>query len=135
MSVGITVYQVKITCKKKFAGVIENIDRFNRKKLNATIAKYIFSVKIIDSTDASSQEEADAWKAEHSDIIGVNVKACIKNAVNNYADSYIYLPNYNPEYNEINACNVRLTAGTDYMLRGNNVYLSIENGIVKFGIL
>lgn len=28
----ISVKQVKITCKKKFVGVIENIDRFNRKK-------------------------------------------------------------------------------------------------------
>ena len=89
---------------------------------------------MIDKTDASSQEEVDAWKAEHPDIIGVNVKVCIKNAVNNCADAYIYMSDYG-DGDVINACNVRMTTGTDYMLGGNNVYLSIENGIVKFGIL
>lgn len=134
----ISVKQVKITCKKKFVGVIENIDRFNRKKLNGTIAKYIFYVKNLDSASFDTQEEADAWKAEHPDIIGANVKTCIKDAVDNCSDAYIYMPDLDDGENicdVIYACNIRIKNGTNYGLRNNYFSLVIENGIVKFNTL
>jgi len=82
--------QYKVTCTKQSIGVIENVDKINKKKINKITDKYLI---VCEQTDAmgidpetASAEQFRQWFKDNPTIISKksirNIKTCLTNNCN-----------------------------------------------------
>lgn len=69
--------QYKVTCTKQSIGVIENVDKINKKKINKLTDKYLI---VCEKTDAmgidpetATDEQLDQWLKDNPTIISKKI--------------------------------------------------------------
>lgn len=84
------LHQFKVSCTKESIGIIENIDKVSKKKINKLTDKYTIEFKVIPGPGIGPNNmdyaEIKNWLKEHPTIISkksiYNLKKCIKDNSN-----------------------------------------------------
>lgn len=84
------IKQYKVTCTKQSIGVIENVDKINKKKINKLTDKYLIVCEQTDATgidpETATYEQLEQWKKDNPTIISKksirNIKTCLTNNCN-----------------------------------------------------
>ena len=82
--------QYKVTCTKQSIGVIENVDKINKKKINKLTDKYLIVCEPTDAMgidpETATYEQLEQWKKDNPTIISKksirNIKTCLNNNCN-----------------------------------------------------
>lgn len=82
--------QYKVTCTKQSIGVIENVDKINKKKINKITDKYLIVCEQTDATgidpETATDEQFEQWLKDNPTIISKksirNIKTCLINNCN-----------------------------------------------------
>lgn len=82
--------QYKVTCTKQSIGVIENVDKINKKKINKITDKYLIVCETTNATgidpETAGAEQFEQWLKDNPTIISKksirNIKTCLTNNCN-----------------------------------------------------
>ena len=82
--------QYKVTCTKQSIGVIENVDKASKNKINKLTNKYLIVCEQTDATgidpETATHEQLEQWMKDNPTIISKkslrNIKTCLTNNYN-----------------------------------------------------
>lgn len=120
--------QYKVTCTKQSIGVIENVDKINKKKINKIADKYLIVCEQTDATgidpETASAEQFKQWMKDNPTIISKksirNIKTCL---INNYNVTILIKIRYKTYYGYIIQLSNR-PYGNEYLIQ---YYYGLDN--------